>query len=142
MGGCQNYDRFFGTLNIRCRIIIRTQKGTRILTTTHVVSSIAGCSSLVPRLRGPLLPLYASPHYYLRPWVCPEHECMIHRLPALQKVHQRERQAQTGCIGRERFERKAALAAAQRRSRRCYDDATPGCAMPCSCHWDRVQMAE
>ena len=28
MAGCQNYDPFFGTLNIRCRIIIGTQKGT------------------------------------------------------------------------------------------------------------------
>ena len=36
VGGCQNYGLFLGTLNIRCRIIIRTQKGTLILTTTHV----------------------------------------------------------------------------------------------------------
>ena len=36
MGGCQNYGPFLGTLNIRCRIIIRTQKGTLILTTTHM----------------------------------------------------------------------------------------------------------
>ena len=36
MGGCQNYGPFLGTLNIRCRIIIRTQKGTLILTTTHI----------------------------------------------------------------------------------------------------------
>ena len=36
MGGCQNYGPFLGTLNIRCRIIIGTQKGTIILTTTHV----------------------------------------------------------------------------------------------------------
>ena len=27
---------FWGTLNIRCRIIIRIQKGTLILTTTHI----------------------------------------------------------------------------------------------------------
>ena len=33
--GCQIYGPFLGTLNIRCRIIIRTQKGTIILTTTH-----------------------------------------------------------------------------------------------------------
>ena len=26
MGGCQNYDPFWGTLNSRCRIIIGTQK--------------------------------------------------------------------------------------------------------------------
>ena len=36
MGGCQNYGPFFGTLNIRGRIIIRTQKGTIILTTNHI----------------------------------------------------------------------------------------------------------
>ena len=30
MGSCQNYGPFLGTLNIRCRIIIRTQKGTII----------------------------------------------------------------------------------------------------------------
>ena len=35
MGGCQNSCPFLGTLNIRCRIIIGTQKGTIILTTTH-----------------------------------------------------------------------------------------------------------
>ena len=33
MGGCQNYGPFLGTLNIRGRIIIGTQKGTIILTT-------------------------------------------------------------------------------------------------------------
>ena len=32
MGGCQNYDPFLGTLNIRCRTTI----GTIILTTTHI----------------------------------------------------------------------------------------------------------
>ena len=37
MGGCQNYGPFLGTLNIRGRIIIGTQKGTIILTTTHIV---------------------------------------------------------------------------------------------------------
>ena len=36
MGGCQNYGPFLGTLNIRGRIIIGTQKGTIILTTTQV----------------------------------------------------------------------------------------------------------
>ena len=36
MGGYQNYGPFLGTLNIRCRIIIGIQKGTIILTTTHV----------------------------------------------------------------------------------------------------------
>ena len=38
MGGCQNYGPFLGTLNIRCRIMIGTQKGTIILTTTHVAN--------------------------------------------------------------------------------------------------------
>ena len=37
MGGCRNYDPFLGTLNIRCRIIIGMQKGTIILTTTHIL---------------------------------------------------------------------------------------------------------
>ena len=36
MGGCQNYGPFLGTLNMRCRIIIGTPKGTIILTTTHI----------------------------------------------------------------------------------------------------------
>ena len=36
MCSCQNYGPFWGTLNIRCRIIIRTQKGTIILPTTHI----------------------------------------------------------------------------------------------------------
>ena len=36
MGSCQNYDPFLGTLNIRCRIRIGIQKGTIILTTTHI----------------------------------------------------------------------------------------------------------
>ena len=31
-----------GTLNIRCRIIIRTQKGTLILITTHVALLVLG----------------------------------------------------------------------------------------------------
>ena len=38
MGGCQNYGPFLGTLNIRGRIIIGTQKGAIILTTTQVSS--------------------------------------------------------------------------------------------------------
>ena len=36
LGGCQNYGLFLGTLNIRCRIIKGIQKGTIILTTTHL----------------------------------------------------------------------------------------------------------
>ena len=38
MGGCQNYGPFLGTLNIRGRIITGIQKGTIILTTTHMSS--------------------------------------------------------------------------------------------------------
>ena len=38
MGSWQNYGHFLGTLNNRCRIIFGTQKGTIILTTTHIVS--------------------------------------------------------------------------------------------------------
>ena len=40
MGSCQNYGPFLGTLNNRCRIIIGTQKGTLILTTTHMFSGL------------------------------------------------------------------------------------------------------
>ena len=36
VGGCQNDGPFLGTLNIRCRTTIGIQKGTIILTTTHV----------------------------------------------------------------------------------------------------------
>ena len=36
MGSCQNYGPLLGTLNIRCRIRIGIQKGTLILTTTHI----------------------------------------------------------------------------------------------------------
>ena len=39
MGGCQNYGSFLGTLNIRCRIISGIQKGTILLTTTHMIPS-------------------------------------------------------------------------------------------------------
>ena len=38
MGSCQNYGPVLGTLNIRCRNMIRTQKGTIILTTTHMTA--------------------------------------------------------------------------------------------------------
>ena len=37
MGGCRNYLPFWGSLNIRCRIIIGYQKATIILTTTHIL---------------------------------------------------------------------------------------------------------
>ena len=41
MGGCQNYGPFLRTLNIKCRIIIGTKKGTIILTTTHMSFSLS-----------------------------------------------------------------------------------------------------
>ena len=40
MGGCQNYGPFLGTLNMRGRTIMGTQKGTIILTTTHMSSGL------------------------------------------------------------------------------------------------------
>ena len=40
MGCCQNHPPFLGTLNIRCCIMIGIQKGTIILTTTHMTSSL------------------------------------------------------------------------------------------------------
>ena len=36
MGGCQNYGRFLGALNIGSQIAIGIQRGTIILTTTHI----------------------------------------------------------------------------------------------------------
>ena len=46
MGGCQNYDAFLGTLNILCRIIIGTQKGTIILTIPHMGYSLNSTKGL------------------------------------------------------------------------------------------------
>ena len=40
MGGCQNYGPFLGTLNIRCRIIIRIQKWDHNLT-IYMTSTIS-----------------------------------------------------------------------------------------------------
>ena len=40
MGGYQNSGPFLGTLNIRCRIIVGTQKRAIILTTTHMLQYI------------------------------------------------------------------------------------------------------
>ena len=40
MGGCQNYDPFLGTLDIRWRIIIGIEKGTIILTTIHMAKQL------------------------------------------------------------------------------------------------------
>ena len=61
MGGCYNYGPVLGTLNIRGRIIIGTQKGTIILTTGHILSlhtqSSSGecCLVLPPDVRVTLL---------------------------------------------------------------------------------------
>ena len=56
MDGCQNCGPFLGTLNIRCRIIIGIQKGTIILTTTHLPCIYPTCT-----LKGPSnLPEMAS----------------------------------------------------------------------------------
>ena len=56
MGGCPNYGPFLGTLNIRCHIIIGVQKGTIILTTTHMGSVVpALVVSEEPRGLGDLL---------------------------------------------------------------------------------------
>ena len=49
LGRCQNYGPFLGTLNIRCRIIIGTQKGTIILTTTQLNSNSYRPSFQKPR---------------------------------------------------------------------------------------------
>ena len=38
MGRSENSGRLLGPLNTRCRIILRSQKGTMILITTHVES--------------------------------------------------------------------------------------------------------
>ena len=56
MGGCQNYGPFWGTLNIRCRIITGSQKGTIILTSTHIfVPSLLRCSSVIKSGRDQLI---------------------------------------------------------------------------------------
>ena len=52
MEGCQNYGPFLGTLYIRGRIIIGTQKGTIILTTTHVQLGVLGLWVFGSRLSG------------------------------------------------------------------------------------------
>ena len=36
LGGCQNHGLFLGPLDTRCCIILRTEKGTIILATTHL----------------------------------------------------------------------------------------------------------
>ena len=58
MGGCQNDGPFLGTLNIRGRIVIGIQKGTTILTTTHIYSYL----SIYTVDGGSLAPLSCSVH--------------------------------------------------------------------------------
>ena len=53
MGGCQNQGPLLGTLNTRCRTILRTQKETLILTTTHMNSW--------PEIRKPYIPETPKP---------------------------------------------------------------------------------
>ena len=53
MGGCQNYGPLLGSLNIGCHIMLRTQKGTIILTTTQMVSGSRRVLGLRTRLEGP-----------------------------------------------------------------------------------------
>ena len=65
MGGCQNYCPFLGTLNIRGRIIIGIQKGTIILTTTHIMApNIEGYQN------GTLI--LGTTHMYVQFWICSE----------------------------------------------------------------------
>ena len=53
MSSVQNYGPFWGTPNTRCRIIVRTQKGTRILTTTHIPSWDMGTFGFWSRAAAP-----------------------------------------------------------------------------------------
>ena len=47
MGACQNYGPLLGTRNVGFRIIRRTQKGSILLTSTHIHTSIWLFGSLV-----------------------------------------------------------------------------------------------
>ena len=51
VGGCQNYGPFLGTLKIRCRIMLGIQKGTIILTTTHVLHVCNRHNGGFPKMR-------------------------------------------------------------------------------------------
>ena len=55
IGGCRTYGPFLGTRTIRCRSIIRIQKETILLTTTHINHSLNSCI--------PLNNLYSSPSH-------------------------------------------------------------------------------
>ena len=51
MVDCQNSGPFLGPLHARCRIILRTQKGTRMLTTTHMQKTLQTPSPVDLRLQ-------------------------------------------------------------------------------------------
>ena len=72
MDGCQNYGPLLGSLNTRCRIMIRTQKGTRILTTTHMKLGI-GVSLLTMSLHLELLGLdsFGGLQEFVQEWHTP-----------------------------------------------------------------------
>ena len=62
MGGCQNHGPLLGPLNTKCRIVLRNQKETIILTTAH-----SDCTGL---LRG-VTDLFSAPCFgrtYAKPW--------------------------------------------------------------------------
>ena len=44
VGGCHKYGAFLGTLHITCRVIIGMQKGTILVTTTHVGGRVQAVS--------------------------------------------------------------------------------------------------
>ena len=50
MGGCQNHGPLVGLLNTRCRIVVGTQKGTIVLTTTNVFTMAHRTEALTCRL--------------------------------------------------------------------------------------------
>ena len=94
MVGCQNYDLFLGTLNIRCRIIIGTPKGTIVLTTTHMYALNPAQASATSPHQDPGALLFQQTHLKtdgLRAWgqncsgsffqhdSCPSSLCNPHR---------------------------------------------------------------
>ena len=61
MGGCQNYGPFLGSYYNTAPIIQGTQKGTLILTTTHIINCMFG----TPK---PLSPPSGKPLESLKPY--------------------------------------------------------------------------
>ena len=64
MGSCQNYGPFWGTLNIRCRIIIRTQNGNIILTTTHMDLGWLVMGFALPVIKGMGIMMFQLSSFY------------------------------------------------------------------------------